>query len=184
MLLVWWVFLYAFMVFPDEYVMLNVAVYSPHYDLLYLVENLALLAVLGMLAWNTRGAWKQIYWNFFVASGLYAISSLALNMAIARGQYHTGSLYDIPFIASVCWMIWATLLARELKPPSSRRRRALALADAGAPAGHAGDAFSAGDGILGMVSRHGAASPAPVPVAGYAGGDAGAGPVRLSSSSF
>jgi signal transduction histidine kinase len=118
MLLVWWVFLYAFIVFPDEYVVLNVALYSPHYDLLYLVENLAFLGVLGMLAWNTRGAWREIYSNLFVASGLYAISSLALNMAIARGQYHTGSLYDIPFIASVCWMIWATLLARDLKPPS------------------------------------------------------------------
>ena len=118
MLLVWWVFLYAFIVFPDEYVVLNVAVYSPHYDLLYLVENLAFLGVLGMLAWKTRGAWKQVYLNLFVASGLYAISSLALNMAIARGQYHTGSLYDIPFIASVGWMIWATLLARDLKPPS------------------------------------------------------------------
>ena len=118
MLLVWWVFLYAFIIFPDEYVVLNVALYSPHYDLLYLVENLAFLGVLGMLAWKTRGAWRQIYLNLFVASGLYAISSLALNLAIARGQYHTGSLYDIPFIASVCWMIWATLLARDLKPPS------------------------------------------------------------------
>jgi signal transduction histidine kinase len=118
MMLVWWVFLYAFIVFPDEYVVLNVAVYSPHYDLLYLVENLAFLGVLGMLAWKARGSWKRIYWNLFVASGLYAVSSLALNVAIARGKYHTGSLYDIPFIASVCWMIWATLLARDLKPPS------------------------------------------------------------------
>ncbi len=118
MLLVWWVFLYAFIVFPDEYVVLNVAVYSPHYDLLYLVENLAFLVVLGVLAWNARGAWKQIYRNLFIASVLYAFSSLALNTAIARGQYHTGSLYDIPFIASVCWMIWAALLASELKPPS------------------------------------------------------------------
>jgi signal transduction histidine kinase len=118
MLLVWWVFLYAFIVFPDEYVVLNVAVYSPHYDLLYLVENLAFLAVLGILAWSTRGAWRDVYRNLFVASGLYAVSSLALNMAILRGQYHTGSLYDIPFVASACWMIWATLLARDLKPPS------------------------------------------------------------------
>jgi signal transduction histidine kinase len=117
-LLVWWVFLYAFIVFPDEYVTLNVAVYSPHYDLLYLVENLAFLAVLGILAWNARGAWRDIYQNLFIASGLYAVSSLALNGAIARGQYYTGSIYDIPFIASVCWMIWATLLAREVKPPS------------------------------------------------------------------
>ena len=118
MMLVWWVFLYAFIVFPDEYVQLNVALYSPHYDLLYLVENMAFLGVLGVLAWKARGAWKRIYWNLFVASGLYAVSSLALNVAIARGKYHTGSLYDIPFIASVCWMIWATLLARDLKPPS------------------------------------------------------------------
>jgi signal transduction histidine kinase len=117
-LLVWWVFLYAFIVFPDEYVTLNAAVYSPHYDLLYLVENLAFLAVLGILAWNARGAWKDIYQNLFIASGLYAVSSLALNGAIARGQYYTGSIYDIPFIASVCWMIWATLLAREVKPPA------------------------------------------------------------------
>ncbi len=116
MLLVFWVFLYSFIVFPDEYVVLNVAVYSPHYDLLYLVENLAMLAVLGILAWSARGAWKQVYWNLFVASGLYAASSMALNAAIARGQYHTGSIYDVPFIASVCWMIWASVLARELKP--------------------------------------------------------------------
>jgi signal transduction histidine kinase len=116
MLLVWWVFLYAFIVFPDEYVVLNVSLYSPHFDLLYLVENLAFLGVLGILAWKARGSWKEIYWNLFVASGLYAGSSMALNAAIARGQYHTGSIYDIPFIASVCWMIWATLLARELQP--------------------------------------------------------------------
>jgi signal transduction histidine kinase len=131
-LLVWWVFLYAFIVFPDEFVMLNVAVYSPHFDLLYLVENLALLTVLGILAWSTRGSWKTVYWNLFVAIGLYTASSMALNAAIASGQYHTGSGYDVPFIASVCWLIWATLLARELKPasepvvPHSSRWRMLA----------------------------------------------------------
>jgi signal transduction histidine kinase len=115
-LLVWWVFLYAYIVFPDEFVVLNIAVYSPHFDLLYLVENLALLAVLGVLAWNTRGAWKVIYWNLFVASGLYTSSSMVANAAIARNQYHTGSIYDVPFIASSCWLIWTGLLARELKP--------------------------------------------------------------------
>lgn len=115
-LLVWWVFLYAYIVFPDEFVVLNVAVYSPHFDLLYLVENLALLGALGILGWNTRGAWKPIYWNLFVASGLYTSSSMAANAAIARNQYHTGSIYDVPFIASACWLIWAGLLARELKP--------------------------------------------------------------------
>ncbi len=116
MLLVWWIFLYLFIVFPDEYVTLNVAVYSPHYDLLYLVENLALLCVLALLASRSHGAWKKIYWNLFVASGIYTVSSEAMNTAIFRGLYHSGSIYDIPFIISVCWMIWAALLARELNP--------------------------------------------------------------------
>ncbi len=116
LLLVWWVFLYGFVVFPDEYVSLNVAVYSRNSDLLYLLENVALLVTLGLLASVTQGAWKKIYWNLFVASGLYTLSSEAMNTAIAHGQYHSGSIYDIPFVASICWLISAVLLARELRP--------------------------------------------------------------------
>src|SRR5208337_3679823 len=75
MLLIWWLFLYAFVVFPDEYLSRNVRVYSRNYDLLYLVENLVLLAALGLLTSSARGAWKKVYWNLFLAMGLYALSS-------------------------------------------------------------------------------------------------------------
>ncbi len=118
MLLVWWIFLYAFVVFPDEYVALNVPVYSRNYDVLYVLENLALLGVLGLAAVSAPGAWKRIYRNLFVACGLYTVSSETINAAIARGRYHTGSFYDIPFILAICWLIWAGLLGRELKPAS------------------------------------------------------------------
>src|SRR2546427_544985 len=40
MLLVWWVFLYAFIVFPHQYVILNVPAYDQYYLLLYQVENM------------------------------------------------------------------------------------------------------------------------------------------------
>ncbi len=116
MLLMWWVFLYAFIVFPDEYVVLNVRVYSRNYDLLYLVENLVLLVILGLSAAGSSGAWKRVYWNLFIAFGLYTFCSESMNAAIARGQYYSGSIYDVPFVLSVCWLIWAVLLARELKP--------------------------------------------------------------------
>jgi signal transduction histidine kinase len=116
MLLVWWIFLYAFIVFPDEYVVFNPFVYSRNYDLLYLLENLVLLGALGKLAASTHGDWKKVYWNLFIATGLYTVSSETINMAITRGQYYTGSLYDLPFVASICWVIWAGLLAWELKP--------------------------------------------------------------------
>src|SRR5947207_6141581 len=116
MLLVWWVFLYAFIVFPDEYVVLNTSVYSPNYDLLYTLENMAFLAGLGVLAFSTRGAWKKIYWNLFLATALYSVISELINAAIARGNYHTGGIYDIGFVASICWFIWAGVVALELNP--------------------------------------------------------------------
>jgi signal transduction histidine kinase len=114
MLLLWWVFLYAFVVFPDEYVSLNVAVYSRNYDLLYLLESLALLGVLGTLAATTRGYWRKIYGNLFLGAALYAFSSESMNAAIARNQYYTGSWYDVPFLTSVCWFVWVGLSGRNL----------------------------------------------------------------------
>ncbi|MGA8154161.1 MAG: HAMP domain-containing sensor histidine kinase [Terriglobales bacterium] len=116
MLLIWWVFLYAFVVFPDEYVRLNVGVYSHNYDVLYLVENIVFLVTLALLTARAQGGWKRVYWNLFLAMGLYMLSSQTVNAAISRGQYYSGSWYDIPFVASICWMIFAGLLARELKP--------------------------------------------------------------------
>jgi len=116
LLLVWWVFLYAFVVFPDEYVALNVGVYSRNYDLLYLLEDVALLVALAALALGTRGTWKRIYWNLFVALSLYTMSSETINAAISAGRYRTGSLYDVPFMASLCWLVSAAVLAWHLQP--------------------------------------------------------------------
>ena len=44
-LLLWWVVVYAFFVFPEEYIVTNVAVYTPRWDLLYFVEGMILIAV-------------------------------------------------------------------------------------------------------------------------------------------
>ena len=72
MLLVWWVFLYAFTVFPDEYVVLNVGG-------LQSALRSALSGGKPGLAGGSRhtgvecaGAWKRVYWNLFIAAGLYA----------------------------------------------------------------------------------------------------------------
>jgi signal transduction histidine kinase len=131
-LLIWWVFLYAFIVFPDEYVATNVPLYSRNYDMLYLVENLVLLGALGVLTASTKGAWRTIYRNLTITMALYTFCSEAMNAAIARGQYYTGSIYDIPFIAGVCWLIGVGLLARRIKPTCEplppERSRWMALA--------------------------------------------------------
>jgi signal transduction histidine kinase len=52
----------------------------------------------------------------FLALGLYSVSSEAMNAAIARGTYYSGSAYDLPFLAALCWLIYAAFLGRDLKP--------------------------------------------------------------------
>jgi signal transduction histidine kinase len=120
--LVWWLFLYAFVVFPDQYVKLNVSVYSRNYDLLYLVENLVLCFVLGIVAASTQGAWRRIYWNLFVGSTIYTVGSEAINAAIARGQYYSGGIYDFLLLVSIAWLTWTAISARRVDltvPPSA-----------------------------------------------------------------
>jgi signal transduction histidine kinase len=116
MLLIWWVFLYAFLVFPHQYVTLNLPAYNQNYDRLYLLENLVLLVVLALLTRNVQGPWKRVYWNFFIAAGLYTWSSEEINAAITRGHYYTGSWHDIPLVTSMCWLILVGLMARSVKP--------------------------------------------------------------------
>jgi signal transduction histidine kinase len=114
MLLVWWVFLYMFIVFPDEYVQLSVRVYSKNYDLLYLLENLVLVFVLGMVASSTPGNWRRIYWNLFVSAAVYTLGSEMINAAIARKRYYSGGPYDMLLLLAIGLMLWAAVLARRI----------------------------------------------------------------------
>jgi signal transduction histidine kinase len=118
MLLIWWVFLYGFVVFPDEYVSLNTPVYTRSYDLLYLIESLMFLATLGLVLLSARGDWKRIYCQLFGATALYTINSQAMNAAIIRGTYHSGDWYDVAYMASLCWFVGIGLNARHLNPKS------------------------------------------------------------------
>ncbi len=116
LLLVWWVFLYAFIVFPSQYVAMNAELYHKNFASLYLVETGVLVLVLGI---TTRGAspgWRMIYLNLLAASTLYAFDSQALNLAFRSGKYYTGSLYDLPLIGTVCWMSATALTARQWQP--------------------------------------------------------------------
>jgi signal transduction histidine kinase len=78
------------------------------------VENLLLLVALGLASVSTTAGWKRLYRNLLGASAVYAVGSEFLNAAIARNQYHTGSLYDLPYVVSICWLGMTALLARRL----------------------------------------------------------------------
>ena len=111
-LLVWWVVVYAFFVFPEEYLFINIPVYSLRWDLLYLVEGIILIAASGWAFVTSAGSWRRIYGGLFVASVLYTFASEAMNAALARGVYNTGGLYDTPFLVSLLCFLWVVLVGR------------------------------------------------------------------------
>jgi signal transduction histidine kinase len=111
-LLVWWVVVYAFVVFPEEYLVTNIQVYSLRWDLLYLLEALILIAVSGWSFLTSSGPWRTLYRNILLASIAYAFSSEAINAAIARGTYVSGGIYDIGFLIALLGFFWVALLGR------------------------------------------------------------------------
>jgi signal transduction histidine kinase len=119
LLLVWWGFLYAFVVFPSQYISVNDAIYSNNFASLYLVETGALVLVLGITARGAPAGWRMVYLNLMAASALYALDSQGLSLAFERGNYYTGSLYDLPLMGTVSWMAATALTARRWRPQAT-----------------------------------------------------------------
>ena len=112
LLLGWWIFLYAFIVFPHQYILLNIGAYDLRYDILYGIENTVCLIVLGIAAWTSSGGWRRLYLHLLGAELIYAIGSRFLNEAVNNGTYYSGSWYDLTFVAPVAWMAAAALSSR------------------------------------------------------------------------
>jgi len=117
MLLGWWVFLYAFLVFPPQYVVADVRRYNTNYDRLYGLENGLLLVVLFLAVFTSRRGWRRLYLHFLAAGVIYGINSQLLDRAAANETYYSGSPYDIALIATLSWMVAACLSAQEWDLP-------------------------------------------------------------------
>jgi signal transduction histidine kinase len=111
-LLVWWVVVYAFFVFPEEYIVPNIPVYNLRWDLVYNVEGAMLIAVSASAFFTSSGSWRELYRNIFLASVLYTFSWEALSGAIIRGAYKTGGIYDLPLLAALLGFLWVAVAGR------------------------------------------------------------------------
>jgi signal transduction histidine kinase len=131
-LLVWWVVVYAFFVFPEEYIVTNVAVYNPRWNLLYFIEGMILIAVSASAYLTSSGSWRDLYRNIFFASALYTFASEAMNAALARGAYKTGGIYDLPFLGAALGFLWVAIAGRrclrdiQMMPSITRASRPVA----------------------------------------------------------
>jgi signal transduction histidine kinase len=111
LLLTWWTFLYAFVVFPWMYAVPSEAQYNFNYDLVTHIQNLVIVGGLGLLWLRSKGAWRIVYAHLFGGATMYMLSSLTINVAISLNKYSTGTLYDLPLISSFLWLGFAGLVA-------------------------------------------------------------------------
>ncbi|OLC91892.1 MAG: hypothetical protein DMG35_09785 [Acidobacteria bacterium] len=117
-LLLWWVYIYMFLVYPNEYIVRNRTIFDIYYYSLFVLEFGVMLAVLGGMALVAEGEWRKIYWHLFSACALYLLAYQWLNAALVREEYYSGSIYDVPNDAAICWFILIAVRARNV--PSER----------------------------------------------------------------
>ncbi|MBZ5657384.1 MAG: response regulator [Acidobacteriia bacterium] len=132
LLLFFWVFLFAYFVFSYRFV--EPSVYYQRYEALYFAENLFLLVVLGVLVVRSQPPWATLYWHLFGAACLWTISVQMQNIAFSYEQYRPGGWFDIPAVASCCWLVWVPLLGMKIAPqlvespgPTPASRKPLSL---------------------------------------------------------
>jgi diguanylate cyclase (GGDEF)-like protein len=118
LLLVWWLYLYMFVVIPWQYISPDQANYGRSFNLLYFLEHLVFVIAASKVWDASTGAWRKIYGNLLGASILYAFASIAAGLAIDSDRYYTGSLYDVPLLASMAWFAGTGFIAGRLKPSS------------------------------------------------------------------
>src|SRR5215470_11009594 len=111
LLLSWWVFLYAFVVLPWMYAEPSLGQYNFTYDVVANIQNLVTVVWFGILWLQSRTAWRTVYAHLFGADVMYMLSSLVINVGISMKEYRTGSLYDLPLVASFLWFAAAGLIA-------------------------------------------------------------------------
>jgi signal transduction histidine kinase len=111
LLLAWWTFVYVFFVLAWIYATPSLPQYNHNFNVLTNIQNFVI--IIGLIAFwlQSKGAWKTAYFHLLGASTLYMLSALVIDVRNDIGDYYTGSLYDLPLIASFFWFALAGLIA-------------------------------------------------------------------------
>ena len=113
-LLLWAIYLYVFLILawqlPSAQHLANA---GKSYTLLFLAQNLTVLALAGGLFARARGAWRHMFRNLTLAGAAYILCSWMIHYQVFGYEYYTGCLYDLPLVFSICMTGSVGLLARE-----------------------------------------------------------------------
>jgi len=115
MVVVWWLYLYLYFVTPWRQITELPAWWDQNYNVVYGAANIGLALLAGVALWKSQGKWRTLYAHLFGAAALYAVGSFMASSAIDRGEYYSGSLYDIPLVLALAWYAGLGLEARDLR---------------------------------------------------------------------
>jgi diguanylate cyclase (GGDEF)-like protein len=115
LLMVWWVFFYAYLVSSWQYVSPNEALYNRNYDRLYFVEALIVVTVIARLIRFSSGTWRRFY-MLYLGAVVFNYAWFAIeNHAIEKYAYFVGSWYDCPYLASYAFFLLLAMAGRNLR---------------------------------------------------------------------
>ncbi|HTZ84433.1 MAG TPA: GGDEF domain-containing protein [Candidatus Acidoferrales bacterium] len=116
LVLLWWLYVYVSFVVCWQYVSPNLDVYNRNFDFLSGAETVIFAAIPFLFWLESAGAWKKFYAVFCGAVLFNGIAFYALNRAIEKDIYFTGSWYDVPYSGSFAVFSVLALMGQKLTP--------------------------------------------------------------------
>ena len=115
-LLLWWLCLYSYFALPWSLLIDDAAKFSSANNALLMVEDSVVLSILAFYGWQTRGAWKHFYTQFFAAFLFFAAGGYLQNFVGTLNLYHSGGWFDFPLNIGFVWFVILTENAGALTP--------------------------------------------------------------------
>jgi hypothetical protein len=115
MVITWWLYLYLYFVTPWRTLAQLPSWWDQNYNVVYGAANIGLALLAGVAVWKSAGKWRTLYTHLFGAASLYAVGSFMASVAIDKGDYYSGSLYDVPLVLALAWYAGLGLVACDLR---------------------------------------------------------------------
>jgi len=111
-LAVWWVAVYAFFVFPEQYLADDRLAYTARWDILYAAEGSMLIVTCVSAYASSRDEWRKLFGGIGAASVLNFVTTGVMYTEVASGANRGGSLRTIPLLASSLTLLWVAWIGR------------------------------------------------------------------------
>jgi signal transduction histidine kinase len=113
-LMIYSLYLYTFYVYAYRLLPGAVETYNYHFNLADATGNQIFTLAAAYYLFRAQGPWRWMFRIYFLAAALFGLASDLGNVAMDQGGYYTGSLYDVPLMASIAAFLCFCLLGRAL----------------------------------------------------------------------